>query len=142
MSTPYADDDPFVAPATGGSLGSIEGRLLLAYPSEQGKSKSKFPTQDGSGMVTHVVCRVVVLDGDEPGKTLDRVKVLSGSMVPQLLPYVGTGRPVLGRLGKDKFDNGMGWVLNDASEPERDTARKWIAEHPVTKPADPFATVG
>jgi hypothetical protein len=142
MSTPYADDDPFVAPASGGNLGAIEGRLLLAYPSEQGKSKSKYPTHDGTGLVQHVVCKVVVLDGDEPGKVMERVKILSGSMVPQLLPYVGTGKPVLGRLGKDKFENGMGWVLNEASEPEMDTARKWIAANPVKRPVDPFATVG
>lgn len=137
---PYDDADPFVAPATGGNLKAIESRLLLVYPTEQGKSKSKYPTADNTGMVDHVVCKVVVLDGDEPGKVIDRMKIMSGSMIGQLLPYVGTGKPVLGQLGMDKFDKGMGWVLNDATEPERDVARQWIAAHPVAAPVDPFAS--
>lgn len=145
MSTPYADDDPFVAPASGGSLRPLNGRLLLIYPLEQGKSKSDFPTTDGSGMVTHVVGKVVTLDGDanvEAGTVYERMTMKSGSMVPQLLPYVGTGKPVLGRLTMKKLPRGEGWVLDEASAPDMDVARKWIAEHPITKPADPFATVG
>lgn len=142
VNSAYDEDDPFVAPAQGGTLKSIETRLLLVYPKEQGKSKSKFPTKDNSGFVDHVMCDVIVLDAPEGVHTMHRVKILSGSMTGQLLPYVGTGKPVLGRLGMEKFDMGMGWVLNDATEPDRELAREYIAANPVAKPVDPFATVG
>lgn len=138
----YTDTDPFNAPATGGNLKSLQLSLLLVYPLEIGKSKSKFPTKDGSGLVDHVTCKIVVLDDkDEPGRVIARMKIMSGSMFGQIAPYVGTGKPVLGRLDKAEFDMGEGWVLvtENVSEDDMNVARRWIAEHPETKPADPFA---
>lgn len=138
MTTPA--NDPFLPPAQGGSLSTLEGRLLLVYPQSNDKAKSKFPTRDGSGLVDRVTCRIIVLDGDEPGKKIDRVQVMSGSMTGQLLPYVGKNMPVLGRLAKTKFDAGMGWDLKEATDDEKNTARAWIAANPEEKPRDPFAT--
>lgn len=141
------DNDPFVAPATGGNLKSLKGKLLLVFPLEIGKGKSKFPTRDGnaSGLVDTVTSKIVVLDDDdEPGRVIARMKIMSASMFSQIAPYVGTGKPVLGRLGKMDFDLGEGWVLEDENltEDEMNVARTWIAEHPEKKPEDPFAKAG
>lgn len=138
------DNDPFVAPATGGNLKSLKGKLLLVFPLEIGKAKSKFPPRDGNvaGLVDSVTSKIVVLDdADEPGRIIARMKILSASMFSQIAPYVGTGKPVLGRLDKQEFDLGEGWVLDDESLSEDDMtlARQWMAANPVVKPADPFA---
>jgi hypothetical protein len=137
------DDDPFVAPATGGTLKTLKDRLLLVFPFEIGKSKSKFPPKDGNaaGLVDHVWCRIVVLDGADGAYEIHRMKILSASMFGQIAPYVGTDRPVLGRLGKAAFDLGEGWVLetDQLTEEHYDTARTWMAAHPVEKKVDPFA---
>lgn len=142
-----ANDDPFVAPATGGNLKGLKGKLLLVFPLEIGKAKSKFPTRDGnaSGLVDSVTSKVVVLDDDEtPGRIIARMKILSASMFSQIAPYVGTGKPVLGRLDKMEFDLGEGWVLDDESltEDDMNMARAWITANPVKAPEDPFAKAG
>lgn len=140
----FADSDPFVAPATGGNLKSLRGKLLLVFPLETGKGKSKFPTRDGNpaGLVDTVTSKIVVLDDAEtPGRVIARLKIMSGSMYGQIAPYVGTGKPVLGRLGKQEFDLGEGWVLEDENltDADLDSARAWMIANPVQKPADPFA---
>lgn len=138
----YNDSDPFVAPASGGTLKSLKGKLLLVFPLEIGKGRSKFPTKDGSGLVDAVTSKIVVLDdADNPGRVIARMKIMSGSMFGQIAPYVGTGKPVLGRLGMDTFDMGDGWVLetDGITDDELQTARDWIAANPERKPADPFA---
>lgn len=135
-------NDPFVAPATGGTLKSLRGNLLLVFPQEIGKGKSKFPTKDGSGMVDSVTCKVVVLDDDEnPGRVIARMKIMSGSMFGQIAPYVGTGKPVLGRLDKEEFDMGEGWVLvtETLNDGDLQAARDWMTANPEKRPADPFA---
>lgn len=142
-----ADTDPFVAPATGGNLKSLRGKLLLVFPLEIGKGKSKFPTRDGNagGLVDTVTSKIVVLDdADEPGRIIARMKIMSASMFSQIAPYVGTGKPVLGRLDKQEFDLGEGWVLDDESltDDDMNSARAWIAAHPEKKPEDPFAKAG
>lgn len=138
------DNDPFVAPATGGNLKSLKGKLLLVFPQELGKGKSKFPVRDGNPnqLIDTVTCKIVVLDdADEPGRIIARMKVMSASMFVQVAPYVGTGRPVLGRLGRQEFDLGEGWILEDENLTDEDLnmARAWMAANPVQAPADPFA---
>ncbi len=138
----FGKDDPFVAPAEGGTMKSLRGKLLLVFPLEIGKAKSKFPTKDGSGFVDSVTSKVVVLDdADNPGRVIARMKILSGSMFGQIAPYVGTGKPILGRLDTSEFDMGEGWVLvtDTLTDSDLDSARTWIAEHPEKKPEDPFA---
>lgn len=131
--------DPFAAPAQGGTLKGIRGRLLLVEVTEKTRAKSKYPTDDGSGMVDAAKCNITVLDGDNAPYTLHGIKVMSGSMVGQLLPYAGTDTPVLGRLDMEKFERGEGWVLNEADDAEKDTARAYIAAHPKPAKKDPFA---
>lgn len=135
--------DPFVAPAEGGTLKSLQLSLLLVYPLEIGKAKSKFPTKDGSGLVDSVTCKIVVLDDpNHPnGRVIARMKIMSGSMFGQIAPYVGTGKPVLGRLDKSEFDMGEGWVLvtDKITDADMQKARDWIAANPEKKPEDPFA---
>lgn len=135
------DEDPFVAPATGGNLKAIRGRVLLVFPNEVGKSKSKFPTKNGDGFVDHVTCRIVVLDSPDGAYEIHRMKIMSGSMFGQIAPFVGTNRPVLGKLGKAEFDMGEGWVLEteELTETHYQMAREWMRTHPVEKPKDPFA---
>lgn len=131
--------DPFAAPAQGGTLKSIEGRLILVAVLEKKKKRSRFPTDDGSGMTDAAKCDLTVLDGENAPYTLHGIDVMSGSMVGQLLPYAGTDTPVLGRLGMEKFDKGMGWVLAEANDGEKDIARTYMAEHPKPVKKDPFA---
>ncbi len=136
------ENDPFVAPATGGNMRSLRGKLLLVFPLEIGKGKSKYPTKDGSGLVDAVTSKIVVLDdADNPGRVIARMKIMSGSMFGQIAPYVGTGKPALGRLGMDTFDMGDGWVLEaeNLTDDDLNLARKWIADHPERQPEDPFA---
>jgi hypothetical protein len=140
MSNHIAENDPFVAPATGGTLKSLKGMLLLVFPTEIGKSKSKFPTKDGSGMVDHVICKIVAIDHPDGPKVIHRIKIMSGSMYGQIAPYVGTDRPALGRLGMDTFEMGDGWVLEAETLTDADlqSARDWMMENPMKKPTDPF----
>lgn len=138
------ENDPFVAPATGSGLKNLKGKLLLVFPLEIGKAKSKFPTRDGNpaGLVDSCTSKVVVLDDDEqPGRVIARMKILSASMFSQIAPYVGTGKPVLGRLAKQEFDLGEGWVLEDdgLTDDDMTAARQWMAANPEKKPEDPFA---
>lgn len=136
MTTP----DPFAAPAQGGTLGSLEGKLVLIECLRVEKKKSEYPTDDGTGMKNAIFCNFTVLAGDE-SYTLYEVPVMSGSMSGQLLPYVGTGTPVLGTLAKEKFKRGPGWILLDSTDADKDIARAYIANKPkAEKPKDPFAT--
>jgi len=135
MSTP----DPFAAPAQGGTLKALRGKLLLIECKRTERKKSKFPTDDGSGFKDAVICDVTVLSDDKP-YTLYGIAVMSGSMTGQLLPYVGTDTPVLGTLDKSEFEKGEGWVLEEATEDDKVIAREYIANKPKPeKPKDPFA---
>ena len=138
----FNTDDPFVAPAEGGTLKSLKGKLLLVFPLEISKAKSKFPTRDGNPFVDAVSSKIVVLDDElNPGRVIAKMKILSASMYSQIAPYVGTGRPVLGRLDKQEFDMGEGWVLDveTLTDDDMQSARDWIAANPEKKPEDPFA---
>lgn len=141
----FNEKDPFVAPATGGNLKALNGKLLLVFPQELGKAKSKYPTRNGDPFVDCVTSKIVVLDdSDEPGRVIARLKIMSGSMFGQIAPYVGTGKPVLGRLDKAEFEMGEGWVLVDENltDEDFDLARTWIKNNPEKKPEDPFAKAG
>lgn len=136
MTTP----DPFAAPAQGGTLTALHGKLLLIDVRKTERKKSKYPTEDGSGFKDAIICDMTVLSDEKP-YTLYGLAVMSGSMSGQLLPYVGTGTPVLGTLGKDKFEKGEGWVLIDPTDDDKVKAREYIASKPKpAAPKDPFAS--
>jgi hypothetical protein len=129
-ASPFAGS--LTGPARGGTLSQFEGRLLLITPLREITKKSKFPSKDGTGLVRGCEAEVTVLDAETGPYTVHRVQVLSGSMGPQLLPFVNTGKKVVGRLGKDQFDLGVGWVLSDPTEEEIAMAVAYVESHPET----------
>jgi hypothetical protein len=142
MTTPNPFAGVIAGPARGGTMEQFKGRLVLITPVSTMKKRSSFPTDDGSGLVDAVVCEFVVLDGENYGEKFDRITVMSGSMTPQLLPYIGKNLKVVGKITKEKFDRGQGWVINDPTDDDIAVATKYLTESAVTAPAapkDPFA---
>jgi hypothetical protein len=123
--------DMFDAPSNGVKITDYDGQLLLITPTghEQGISTAYGPADA-------VDCTVVVLDGADAGQSFDGVRIFQKALQGQLRPKVGTGRMVLGRLGKGTAKPGQSapWLLAEPTEADKQTAR----DHLAKQPAAPF----
>lgn len=116
--------DAFDAPSSGARITDFEGSLLLVKPTskEEGISTSFGPADA-------IVADVVVLDGEEANADpYTDVYVFQKALQGQLKAKVGTGRYVLGRLGKGTAKPGQSapWILQDPTEQDKDTARTYL----------------
>jgi len=118
-------NDMFDAPASGGvKITEFEGQLLLITPTAVEKDIS---TAYGAADATTVT--LVVLDGNGAGEEHTDVKVFQKALQGQLRPKVGTGRMVLGRLGRGVAKPGQSapWLLADPTEADKQVARDYLA---------------
>lgn len=117
--------DQFDSPSSGARITDFEGALLLIKPT---KKEEEIPT--AFGPADAVVADVVVLDGQHanPDPYTD-VYVFQKALQGQLKAKVGTGRYVLGRLGKGVAKAGQSapWLLLDPTEQDKATARTYLA---------------
>lgn len=123
---PMDMDDPFSDPAEGGSLDEFKGLVVIIKPKAVTKKASKFPVKgDPTGLIDVVSCEIIAVDGPEPGKTVETTSY-SGSLNTQIKSKVGS--LVIGKLGKKKFDLGMGWNLEPATAEDRIAGKKVLAD--------------
>ena len=127
-------EDPFKDPSEGGvKITEFEGRLLLLTPTEY---KTEVPTSFGEKDC--VVADIVVLDGDNAPEQLDNVYMFQGKLIGATKSAVGKGM-ILGRLGKEKATKSGysdAWILNDATDDEKQVARDYLAKlEPFSAPA-------
>lgn len=123
-------DDPGVA--TKVEWEELDGRLLLIYPQEK-----------LTGVVTEygekeaIRARVVILDGPDAPKDLPGAMVFPLVLQGQLRNTVGTGKPVIGRLGQGEKKKGQKppWELQKATDADRAAAKRWVEGQP---PKDDF----
>lgn len=127
--------DPFKDPSEGGvKITDYEGNLLLVSPTEY---KTEVPTSFGEKDC--VVADIVVLDSEtgEP-EALDNVYMFQGKLIGATKSAVGKGM-VLGRLSKEpatKPGYSPAWILKDASDEDKQTARDYLAKlEPFSAPA-------
>ncbi len=117
--------DLFDAPATGAKITTFENCLLLLTPTG---------TQDGIntayGAADATVVDLAVLDGPHAGEQHSGVLVFQKALQGQLRPKVGTGRMVLGRLGRGVAKPGQSapWVLGEPTEQDKQAARNHLAK--------------
>jgi len=117
--------DQFDAPATGGKITEFDGALLLITPTELREA-----IQTVHGPSDAIVCDVAVLDGRDAGTEQTGVMVFPKVLQGQLKAKIGTGRMVLGRLGRGQAKPGQSapWVLGDPTEQDKATARQHLAQ--------------
>ena len=111
--------DQFDAPASGVKITEFEGALLLLRPTHEEKDiLTKFGPADA------ITAEVVVLDGPQAGDYSD-VRVFQRALQGQLRSKIGTGRYVLGRLGRGEGKAGQSppWILSDPTEADKKLAR-------------------
>jgi len=116
--------DAFDAPATGVKVTDFSGSLLLLTPVEYVESMNT-----AMGATDVVVCDVVVLDGDHAGEEHPAAMIFPKILKSQLKGKVGTGRQVLGRLGRGVAKPGQSapWTLATPTEADKDLARAHLA---------------
>jgi hypothetical protein len=115
-------DDPASASAL--DLEGLIGRLLLVQPSRvETGVKTTLGEKDATVVDLHVI------DGPNSGEVHDEAFVWPRVLQAQLRPKVGTGRYVLGRLGKGVAKPGQNapWKLADATDDDKELARKYLA---------------
>ncbi|WP_214322062.1 hypothetical protein [Nonomuraea sediminis] len=119
--------DAFDAPASasGVKITDYEGQLLLLTPQVVEKD---IPTAYGPAEATTV--KLAVLDGNDAGLEFEGVKIFQKALQGQLRAKVGTGRMVLGRLGRGTAKAGQSapWLLADPTEGDKQTARTFLAK--------------
>lgn len=118
--------DMFDAPASGGvKVTDYEGCLLLFTPTGTEKEVS---TAFGPADATRT--DLAVLDGNDAGEAHTGVLVFQKALQGQLRAAVGTGRMVLGRLGKGTAKPGQSapWLLADPTEADKQAARDHLAK--------------
>jgi hypothetical protein len=116
--------DQFDAPSSGARITDFEGSLLLVKPTCEEK---EIPTTFGPADA--IVADVVVLDGKEANvEPYTDVYVFQKALRGQLKAKIGTGRYVLGRLGKGTAKPGQSppWILTDPQDKDKDTARVYL----------------
>lgn len=128
-------DDPGAAEQL--DLNSVDGRLLLIKPlSFKDKLTTTFGEKDAIEADVHV------LDGDKAGRVYRGVYIFPLVLQGQLRGNVGTGRFNLGRLTRktpSRPGTNPAWALTTASEEDKATARKYLADKPADPaPADPW----
>lgn len=116
--------DMFDSPSTGAKITEFEGCLILCTPTDhrEGIATSFGPAD---AVVTDLVC----LDGAQAGRREIGVLVFQKALQGQLRPKVGTGRMVLGRLGRGQAKPGQSapWILAEPTEADKAKARDWLA---------------
>ncbi|HTX96843.1 MAG TPA: hypothetical protein VME67_19500 [Mycobacterium sp.] len=126
-------NDLFDNPASAAALDLTElnGRLLLIQPS---RVETGVKTTLGEKDVT--VADVHVLDGPNSGEVHEEAFVWPRVLQAQLRPKVGAGRYVLGRLGQGVAKPGQNppWKLAEATEDDKEVARKYLAGLSITTP--------
>ncbi|MFF0860922.1 hypothetical protein ACFYUV_04115 [Nonomuraea sp. NPDC003560] len=119
--------DMFDAPASasGVKVTDYDGQLLLITPQTVEKD---IPTAYGPAEA--VTVKLAVLDGRDAGLEFDGVKIFQKALQGQLRAKVGTGRMVLGRLGRGTAKPGQSapWLLADPTENDKQTARAHLAK--------------
>lgn len=123
--------DQFDAPASGAKITDYDGQLLLVRPTEHREA-----IQTAYGPADAVVADVTPLDGDDAGIESSGILVFQKALQGQLRPKIGTGRFVLGRLGRGVAKPGQSapWVLGEPTEADKQKAR----EHLNRKDTPPF----
>jgi hypothetical protein len=119
--------DMFDGPAEQARITDYEDDLLLVKPLEIEKDiRTAFGDADAT------VSDVTVLDGDHAGREHRGMLIFQKALQGQLSDRVGTGRMLLGRLGKGTAKAGQSppWLFFDPTEEDRETARAWIRQHP------------
>jgi len=115
----------FDAPSSGSGVKIIEfdGQLLLITPTAY---EAEIPT--AYGPADAVTATVAVLDGTGAGVEHE-MKIFQKRLIGQLRPKVGTGRMVLGRLGRGTAKPGQSapWLLSDPTESDKQIARDYLA---------------
>lgn len=125
--------DDFDDPKTGDyvQVSDLVGHLVLWYPSEHRQGvQTQFGEKDA------VITDIVDLTD---GATYLGAMILQGALIGVLKRNAGTGRPVLGVVGKGEAKKGQAapYILNPASDEQKATAREYIAANQVEK--DEFA---
>lgn len=116
--------DAFDAPSSGARITDFEGSLLLVKPTSR---QQGIPT--AYGPADAIVADIVVLDGKYANvEPYTDVYVFQKALQGQLKAKVGTGRYVLGRLGRGTAKPGQSapWILQDPTEQDKETARTYL----------------
>lgn len=120
--------------ATGIDLKALLGSLLLitVHSVEEGITTTYGPS-------SAVRADVVVLDGSSAGETYDDTLIFPRVLQSQLKSHAGKSK-VLGRLGQGVAKPGQSapWTLTEATEADKESARKYlahVASQQVTAPA-------
>ena len=116
--------DQFDSASPGVRINNYEGQLLLLKPTEL---RENINTK--IGQADAVVVEMTILDGDEASTTHTDVLVFGKALQGQLRGKIGTGRMVLGRLGKGIAKPGMDapWVLQEPTEADKKLARSFLS---------------
>lgn len=125
----------FDSPASGVKITTFENELLLVTPKE---FREQQPTSFGPA--DFIEADITVLDGQHKGEQHSAVRMFQKQLIGQLRPKVGTGRMVLGRLGKGVAKAGQSapWVLSDPTDADKGIARQHLAAVEAAAGAPPF----
>lgn len=123
-------NDQFDSPSTGVKITEFEGSLLLLTPTAEQKAINTM-----YGPADAIETRVMVLDGKDAGVEHQGVLIFQKALQGQLRPKIGTGRMVLGRLGRGTAKPGQSapWILTEPTEQDKTTARAHL-NHNATPP--------
>lgn len=127
--------DQFDSPASGAKITDFDGMLLLCTPT--GFMEGIATT---FGPADAVETTVDVIDGAKKGETHSAVRVFQRALIGQLRPKIGSGRMVLGRLGRGQAKAGQSapWVLLDPTDADKQAARDHLARATAAASAPPF----
>ena len=120
--------DPFADPAGPGSgekITDFDGHLLLVTPTEHVESM-----YTRHGTVDVVRANVVVLDGAQPGHEIPDMLVFQTALKRDLIRVLnGTGKMMLGRLGRGEAKNGKSapWIFIPGTDEDKTLARQYLA---------------
>lgn len=119
--------DPFdsATNSSGGLITDYSGALLLITPTEY-----RPEVNTTRGPTDAVVIDFVVLDGPRAGETATSSLVFPKVLKGALKAKIGTGRMVLGRLGKGDAKPGQSapWVLGEPTDQDKQTAREYLSK--------------
>lgn len=120
--------DEFDSPASGAKITEFEGMLLLLTPTEHREG-----IQTAFGAADAVVTDLDVVDGAAAGQSHAGVLIFQKALQGQLRPKIGTGRKVLGRLGRGiaKAGQSAPWILLDPTEDDKARTRAHLAGVPA-----------
>ena len=115
--------DQFDSPSTGAKITEYEGQLLLCTPTDHREAIAT-----AFGPADAVVTDLVVLDGPHAPQREAGVLVFQKALQGQLRPKIGTGRMVLGRLGRGQAKAGQSapWVLTEPTDDDKAMARAYL----------------